>query len=95
MQGELTNEKKNAHFLWPFGKKAFDLIQTFIFPRVPHRELLDTILDHFKPANLVAAERYRFYFLISQPDEKAQRFILRIQAQAAKCDFGDSLDSDP
>ncbi len=28
-----------------------------------------------------------------QPDEKAQKFILRVQAQAAKCDFGDSLDS--
>ncbi len=28
-----------------------------------------------------------------QSDEKVQKFILRIQTQAAKCDFGDRLDS--
>ncbi len=60
---------------------------------VPHKELLDTTLDHFKPANSVAAERDRFYSLMRQSKEKAQKFILRVQAQAAKCDFGDSLDS--
>ncbi len=86
-QGELTDEKKNAHFLWSVGKEAYDLIQTFTFPRepasVPHKELLDIILDHFKPANFVAADRDRFYSLKRQPDEKAQTFILRVQAQAA------------
>ncbi len=60
---------------------------------VPHKELLDKILDNFKPANFVVAERGRLYFRMRQPDEKVQKFTLRVQAQAAKCDFGDSLDS--
>ncbi len=63
-QGELTDEKKNAHFLGSVGKEAYDLIQTITFSREPasvrHKGLLDTILDHFKPANFVAAERDRF-----------------------------------
>ncbi len=96
-QEELADEKKNAHFLWSVGKEAYDLIQTITFPRehasVPHKELLDTILDHFKPANFVAAEWARFYSHMRQPDEKAQKFILRVQAQAAKCNFGESWDS--
>ncbi len=53
-QGEQTDKKKNAHFLWSAEKEAYDLIQTTTFPRdppsVPHKELLDTIPDHFKPA---------------------------------------------
>ncbi len=28
-----------------------------------------------------------------QPDEKVQKYILQVQAQAAKCHFGESLDS--
>ncbi len=52
-QGEQTDEKKNAHFLWSAGKEAYDLIQTITFPRdsasVPHKELLVTTLDIFKP----------------------------------------------
>ncbi len=33
------------------------------------------------------------YSLIRQPDEKLHKFIFRVQAQAAKFDFGDNLDS--
>ncbi len=75
-QGELTEEKKNAHFLWSVGKEAYDLIQAITLPSepasIPHKELLDTTLDDFKPANSVAAERDRFYILMRQPKEKAQ-----------------------
>ncbi len=48
---------------------------------------------HFKPANFIAVKLDRPYSLMRQPDEKLQKCILRVQAQAAKFDFGDSLDS--
>ncbi len=53
-QGEQTDKMKNTHFLWSVWKDAYDLNQKITFLRepasVPHKELLDTILDHFKPA---------------------------------------------
>ncbi len=79
-QGQLTDGKKNVHLLWSVGKKAYCLILSS---------------GSFKPANFVAPERDRFLSPMRQPDQKALKFILRVQAQAAKYDFADSLDSVP
>ena len=56
-------------------------------------ENLQKLLEaHIQPVNFVAAEREKFHNLRQRADESARSFLLRIQQQAAKCDFAGTLE---
>lgn len=97
----ITNPKvetsnKTAFYLTFVGKKAFRLLRDLAYPnditKMDVGQLSTLLLDHLQPVHYEAAERERFYNITRRPEEALRSFVLRIQQQAAKCNFGASLE---
>jgi len=92
---DLSDEKKLANLLHFLGKPAFALLKNLAFPVAPMTLTLDKVknilLQHYKPINFVAAERAKFNTLMRSDDQTVRDFILELQTQAAKCDYGEFL----
>ena len=54
-------------------------------------DLQKILLGHIKPAHFDATERAYFYNIIRKPEESLRDFLLRLQRQASKCNFGSEL----
>ena len=78
------------------GKKAYRRLKDLAFPSkvedVSVTNLQKLLEAHIQPVNFVAAEREKFHNLRQRPDESPRSFLLRIQQQAAKCDFAGTLE---
>lgn len=94
-QKDLNNELKSAYFLSVIGPDAYALLKNLSFPELPikvgYDKLKDILLQHFQPVNFEATERAKFNCLIRGNDQDIREFILQLQTQAAKCNFGDQL----
>lgn len=75
--------------------KKHSLIRDLIFPARPidclAKDMHQTLLNHLKPQVNELAEITKFSTLIRSSEESYTDFILRLQQQAAKCNFGDQL----
>ncbi|KER24566.1 hypothetical protein T265_07798 [Opisthorchis viverrini] len=96
-KSDLGDEKKTACLLHYIGKDAYALVKNSSFPTAPIDCTFDVlkklILSHFKPINFVAAERAKFNSLIRSESQSIRDFVLQLQTQAAKCDYGQQLES--
>ncbi|CAH8598496.1 unnamed protein product [Schistosoma curassoni] len=84
-----------AHFLTFIGREAYSLLKTLAYPEkpisLPYATLKELLLSHVKCASFECRERAKFHKMVRQNDQKARKFILELQKQAAKCNFGDQL----
>ncbi|CAH8662610.1 unnamed protein product [Schistosoma haematobium] len=84
-----------AHFLTFIGREAYSLLKTLAYPEkpisLPYATLKELLLSHVKCTSFECRERAKFHKMIRQNDQKAREFILELQKQAAKCNFGDQL----
>ncbi|VDO79532.1 unnamed protein product [Schistosoma mattheei] len=84
-----------AHFLTFIGREAYSLLKTLAYPEkpisLPYATLKELLLSHVKCTSFECRERAKFHKMVRQNDQKAREFILVLQKQAAKCNFGDQL----
>ncbi|GAA52452.1 cystine/glutamate transporter [Clonorchis sinensis] len=94
-KSDMDNKKLTAYFLHSVGKEAYTLIKNLVYPETPidisYNELEKKVLQLFKPINFVAAGRARFNMLTRSHSQSVRDFVLQLQTQAAKCDYGAQL----
>ena len=92
---DMKEEKKSAFFLNFVGKDAYALIKNLAFPDTPialsYEVIKGLLLQHVKPINFEAAERAKFDCLVRPEHQSIREFILELQTQAAKCNYGEQL----
>lgn len=92
---DLKEDKKTVNFLAIIGKEAYSLIKNLAFPEPPvslsFEAIKELLLRHLQPINFEAAERARFHSLQRREQQDIRPFILELQTQAARCNFGDQL----
>ncbi|VDP94380.1 unnamed protein product [Echinostoma caproni] len=89
----LDGERKTAYFLTVIGKDAYSLLKNLAFPDSPislsYESLKTLLLKYLQPANFEAAERAKFHSLTRGGSQPVGDFILQLQTQASRCNFGD------
>ena len=94
---EITAANKTAHYLTLIGKQAYRLLKDLAFPKtistMDVTDLQKLLQSHLTPDNYELAERQKFHNITKKPDESYRLFILRIQQQASKCNFGSNLET--
>ncbi|CAH8438997.1 unnamed protein product [Schistosoma haematobium] len=92
---DVEGDKIVAHFLTFIGREAYSLLKTLAYPEkpisLPHATLKELLLSHVKCTSFECHERAKFHKMVRQNDQKAREFILELQKQATKCNFGDQL----
>ncbi|CAH8560302.1 unnamed protein product, partial [Schistosoma mattheei] len=92
---DVKGEKIVAHFLTFIGREAYSLLKTLAYPEkpisLPYATLKELLLSHVKCTSFECRERAKFHKMVRQNDQKVREFILELQKQAAKCNFGDQL----
>lgn len=90
---KITANNMVAHFLTAAGKDTYALVKTLVYPLKPmEQSYKKVLLQYLLPTNFQATERGAFHSLIRANNESIREFILKIQQQAARCDFGDLQD---
>ncbi len=92
---KITAENQTAFYLTLIGKEAYNLLKDLAYPEALNIKTvpqLHTLLqNHLRPTNFAATERAKFHNLVRRSDETLRAYLLRLQQQAARCDFGDQL----
>ncbi|VDO99357.1 unnamed protein product, partial [Schistosoma curassoni] len=92
---DVKGDKIVAHSLTFIGREAYSLLKTLASPEKPislsYATLKELLLNHVKCTSFECHERAQFHKMVRQNDQKVQEFILELQKQAAKCNFGDQL----
>ncbi|VDP29056.1 unnamed protein product [Schistosoma margrebowiei] len=92
---DVKGDKIVAHFLTFIGREAYSLLKTLAYPErpisLPYATLKELLLNHVKCTGFECRERAKFHKMVRQNDQKVREFILELQKQAAKCNFGDQL----
>ncbi|CAH8457924.1 unnamed protein product [Schistosoma rodhaini] len=92
---DMKGDKIVAHFLTFIGQEAYSLLKTLAYPdkpiSLPYTTLKELLLNHVKCTSFECRERAKFHKMIRQDNQKVKDFILELQRQAAKCNFGDQL----
>lgn len=95
-----TNDKidrsnETAYYLTMIGQEAYELLGDLSFPddlgSKSVNEMKALLLGYLRPAHFQATERARFNSLVRRGDESLRNFLLRLQKQAAKCNYGVNL----
>ncbi|VDP89250.1 unnamed protein product [Echinostoma caproni] len=91
----LDEERKTAYFLTVIGKDAYSLLKNMAFPDSPislsYESLKTLLLKHLQPANFETAERAKFHSLTRGECQPVCDFILQLQTQVSRCNFGNQL----
>ncbi|VDO95302.1 unnamed protein product [Schistosoma mattheei] len=92
---DVKGDKIVAHFLTFIGREAYSLLKTLAYPEkptsLPYATLKGLLLNHVKWTSFKYREKENFHKMIRQSDQKVREFILELQKQAAKYNFGDQL----
>ncbi|CAI2728988.1 unnamed protein product [Schistosoma spindalis] len=92
---DVKGDKIVAHFLTFIGKEAYSLLKTLAYPEKPisltYATIKELLLNHVKCTSFECRESAKFHKMTCRNDQKVKKFILELQKQAAKCNFGDQL----
>ena len=92
---KITTSNRISWYVTLIGKEAYDLLKVLAFPDSitckSVAELQKLLRDYLRPTHYEATKRARFHNLSRRSDETQRGFLLRIQRQAAKCNFGTDL----
>jgi len=92
---QVTEANKTAFYLTMVGKEAFHLISDLMYPQKPEDcqpdEMHKILKNYLLPSNHELAEVIKFSSITRETDESFSSFVLRVQKQAAKCNFGEQL----
>ena len=86
-----------AFLLIYIGKTVYALLKELAYPHAPNTltvaNIRQYIVDHVKPRHFETHARAIFNSLVRKVDQSVSEFILLLQKQAMKCNFGDQLDN--
>ena len=93
----IKEDKKVATLLTLIGGPTFQLLRNLVAPADPKTksfdELARALKQHFSPAPLAIAERYRFHKHDQAPGETVVTYVAELRRMARHCDFGTNLDT--
>jgi hypothetical protein len=79
------------------GKEAYDLVKKLAYPKEVIKldvdEIHKLLSDHLSVPSLEIHERAIFHGLVRNQNEVMRDFLLRLQVQASKCNFGKLLET--
>ncbi|VDP93060.1 unnamed protein product [Echinostoma caproni] len=88
-------ERKTVYFLTVIGKDAYSLLKDLAFPdshiSLSYESLNSLLLKYLQPANFEATERAKFHSLTRGGSQPERDFILQLQMEASRFNFGDQL----
>lgn len=99
INGITTDEKKKAYLLTILGAENCDLLWDLFSPTVPteatvtHDAICLKLKNHFLPARVEIAERFRFYQVKTKPEESVANFLATLRNLTKHCAFGTFLES--
>ncbi|VDP21429.1 unnamed protein product [Echinostoma caproni] len=83
-------------FLTLGGRELYSLVKNLLFPNVsaelPIEKLKSLLLNHILPVGFQATERAKFNSMIRATNIPCHEFILQLNKQASKCNYGDQLE---
>ena len=92
----IDSSNEASHYLSLVGKDAYRLLKDLTYPTklttLTVKDMQATLEKHLRPRNFEVYEREKFHTMQKKPDESYKNFILRVQRQASKCNFGSNLD---
>ena len=92
---DIADEKQTNVFLSIMGASTFKLCKNLCSPGHPkdksYAELRKLLKDHFAPAPITIAERFKFWTTVQGEQERVSDFIVRLKTLASTCDFGNFL----
>ena len=90
------DKKKTAILLSVIGASTYALLKNLVSPVCPSeksfKEINEVLKNHFEPAVLVIAQRFKFHKREQQPGESANVFYSELKSLSQSCDFGQFLD---
>ena len=93
---DVKKENQAVFFLTAGGRDLYSLMKNLAFPRLPAElpfdELKRLLLQHVLPVNFQATERAKFNTLVRSSSTSCREFILQLQKQASRCNFGEKLE---
>nr|CAH8853506.1 unnamed protein product [Trichobilharzia regenti] len=91
----VRDDKIPAYFITAIGLDAYSLVKTLSFPDNPlslsYDKLRKLLIHHFHVTTFETRERAQFNKLVRSPNQKIRDFILQLQIQASRCNFGNQL----
>ena len=94
-KGNVKEDTKPALFLNFIGKDAYALIKNLTFSdspiSMPYEKIRNALLQHVRPMNFEAAGRAKFNTLMRSENQSVRDFVLVLQTQAVKCNYGEQL----
>ncbi|XP_065896057.1 uncharacterized protein [Dysidea avara] len=92
----VKNEKQVAHLLTGLGAQMYATLKNIVAPKAPKDcemdKIKEVLLKHFKPKQLVIAERFAFHKRNQLPGEPINELVIQLRRLARNCDFGAFLD---
>ena len=89
-------QNQSVLFLTLGGRELYSLVKNLAFPDVPAElpfaKLKSLLLDHILPVDFQATERAKFNSMIRTANMPCREFILQLNKQASKCNYGDRLE---
>ncbi|VDP91667.1 unnamed protein product [Echinostoma caproni] len=89
-------QKQSALFLNAGGRDLYLLLEILTFPEVPAKLLYESLksllLNHLLPTEFQAHERAKFNSMIRAYHMSCRNFILQLNRQASRCNYGDRLE---
>ena len=91
----IDDSNETAFYLTMVGKEAYDLLKDLAYPETLKvkkvKDLKMLLMGHLRPVHFEATERARFHTIMRRAEEPLRDFLLRLQRQASKCNFGTQL----
>jgi hypothetical protein len=88
---------KTAYLSTLMGKEAYDLVKKLAYPKEVIKldvdEIHKLLSDHLSVPSLEIHERAIFHGMVRNQNEVMRDFLLRLQVQASKCNFGKLLET--
>ncbi|VDP72171.1 unnamed protein product [Echinostoma caproni] len=88
-------QSQSVPFLTLGGRELYSL-KNLAFPNIPAElpfvKSKSLLLDHILPVNFQATERAKFNSMIRAANMPYREFILQLNQQASKCNYGDRLE---
>ncbi|VDP90479.1 unnamed protein product [Echinostoma caproni] len=89
-------QNQSSLFLTVGGRDPYYLLKILAFPdapaKLPYEALKSLLLNHLLPTEFQVHERAKFISLIRAEHVSCQDFILQLNQQASRCNYGDRLE---
>lgn len=90
-----TTANQQIYLITEVGPTGYNLLRNLTFPAEPksksYKQLKELLLKHITPAYFELDERAKFDTMIQLADQSIQEFILSLQRQTQRCNYGTEL----